>query len=197
MSGHLRKTSGNHKWWNCNEPIGRCAVRNGLRKVVDFSAELFEAMHSFVDLLLENKFAIGSSDKNVAICYYEKDQRFWAAEMIKKKPKSTVTCIAWHPNNQLLAVGSCDYRCRLERSLCGVFSSNLDVCFTCRIYSAYISAVDGQPQTSAWGSITEKCDLLHELQSGLFQECSSGRRENSLSGRIRLDPWCGIFSPGW
>jgi len=33
----------------------------------------------------ENKFAIGSSDKNVAICYYEKDQRFWAAEMIKKK----------------------------------------------------------------------------------------------------------------
>lgn len=65
-------------------------------------------------VILENKFAIGSSDKNVAICYYEKDQRFWAAEMIKKKPKSTITCIAWHPNNQLLAVGSCDYRCRLE-----------------------------------------------------------------------------------
>ena len=62
--------------------------------------------------VLENKFAIGSSDKNVAICYYETEQRFWAAEMIKKKPKSTVTCIAWHPNNQLLAVGSCDYRCR-------------------------------------------------------------------------------------
>jgi WD40 repeat protein len=63
-------------------------------------------------LSLENKFAIGSSDKNVAICYYETEQRFWAAEMIKKKPKSTVTCIAWHPNNQLIAVGSCDYRCR-------------------------------------------------------------------------------------
>ena len=53
----------------------------------------------------------------MAICYYEKDQRFWAAEMIKKKPKSTITCIAWHPNNQLLAVGSCDYRCRFERSI--------------------------------------------------------------------------------
>jgi actin related protein 2/3 complex subunit 1A/1B len=67
---------------------------------------------------IENKFAIGSSDKNVAICYYEKDQRFWAAEMIKKKPKSTVTCIAWHPNNQLLAVGSCDYRCRFVKPIC-------------------------------------------------------------------------------
>jgi actin related protein 2/3 complex subunit 1A/1B len=70
----------------------------------------------FFFFLLENKFAIGSSDKNVAICYYEKDQRFWAAEMIKKKPKSTITCIAWHPNNQLLAVGSCDYRCRFAQS---------------------------------------------------------------------------------
>ena len=125
MSGRLTKTSGNHKWSNCNEPIGRCAARNGLRKVGDFFAELVETMHSFVDLLLENKFAIGSSDKNVAICYYEKDQRFWAAEMIKKKPKSTVTCIAWHPNNQLLAVGSCDYRCRLDRNLRGLFSSIL------------------------------------------------------------------------
>jgi hypothetical protein len=35
--------------------------------------------------------------------------------MIKKKPKSTITCIAWHPNNQLLAVGSCDYRCRFAK----------------------------------------------------------------------------------
>lgn len=67
---------------------------------------------SYDPLLIENKFAIGSSDKNVGICYYDTQERFWATEMIKKKPKSTVTCIAWHPNNQLLAVGSCDYRCR-------------------------------------------------------------------------------------
>ncbi|CAF2947610.1 unnamed protein product [Rotaria sp. Silwood2] len=93
----------------------------------------------------ENKFVIGSSDKNVAVCYYEKDQRFWAAEMIKKKPKSTVTCIAWHPNNQLIAVGSCDYRCR--------------------IYSAFIKIVDGQAQTSNWGTIKNTGELLHEFQS--------------------------------
>ncbi|CAF1203362.1 unnamed protein product [Rotaria sp. Silwood1] len=93
----------------------------------------------------ENKFAIGSSDKNVGICYYETEQRFWAAEMIKKKPKSTVTCIAWHPNNQLIVAGSCDYRVR--------------------IYSAYIKAVDGQPQISNWGIISNTGDLLHEFQS--------------------------------
>jgi actin related protein 2/3 complex subunit 1A/1B len=66
--------------------------------------------------------------------------------MIKKKPKSTVTCIAWHPNNQLLAVGSCDYRVR--------------------IYTAFVKAVDTQPQTSAWGKIGSPGELLHEFQSG-------------------------------
>jgi actin related protein 2/3 complex subunit 1A/1B len=94
----------------------------------------------------ENKFAIGSSDKNIGICYYETEQRFWAAEMIKKKPKSTITSVAWHPNNQLLAVGSLDYRVR--------------------IYSAFVKAVDGQPQTSAWGKIANTGDLLHEFPCG-------------------------------
>jgi actin related protein 2/3 complex subunit 1A/1B len=66
--------------------------------------------------------------------------------MIKKKPKSTVTCIAWHPNNQLIAVGSYDYRVR--------------------IYSAYIKTIDGQPQTSDWGKIAVTGELLHEFQCG-------------------------------
>jgi len=66
--------------------------------------------------------------------------------MIKKKPKSTVTCVSWHPNNQLIAVGSCDYRVR--------------------IYSAYIKAVDNQLQTSAWGKIANTGELLHEFSCG-------------------------------
>ena len=66
--------------------------------------------------------------------------------MIKKKPKSTVTCLAWHPNNQLLAVGSCDYRVR--------------------IYTAAIKAVGDQPQPSKWGNIANTGELLHEFQSG-------------------------------
>lgn len=66
--------------------------------------------------------------------------------MIKKKPKSTVTCLAWHPNNQLIVAGSCDYRVR--------------------IYSAYVKAVDREPQNSTWGKITNIGELLHEFQSG-------------------------------
>ena len=108
MSGHLRTTFGNNKWSNYNEQTELSVAWNGRQKVGERRS--FHRWSSRV--ILENKFAIGSSDKNVAICYYETEQRFWAAEMIKKKPKSTVTCIAWHPNNQLLAVGSCDYRCR-------------------------------------------------------------------------------------
>lgn len=66
--------------------------------------------------------------------------------MIKKKPKSTITSIAWHPNNQLIAVSSCDYRVR--------------------IYSAFIKAIEGQAQTSGWGKISTTGELLHELQTG-------------------------------
>jgi actin related protein 2/3 complex, subunit 1A/1B len=117
-------------------------------------------------LILENKFAIGSSDKNVAICYYETEQRFWAAEMIKKKPKSTVTCIAWHPNNQLLAVGSCDYRCRSVKNAHRVKTLSHSKSSRCRIYTAYIKEVDKEPKASGWGKITNAGDLLHEFQSG-------------------------------
>jgi len=126
---------------------------------------------------LENKFAIGSSDKNVAICYYEKEQRFWAAEMMKKKPKSTITCIAWHPNNQLLAVGSCDYRCRLIEEMADFDCDELFFVLKFRIYSAFIKAVDGQPRSSNWGRFTGTGELLHEFQSGL----------NFLRGEFRIN----------
>jgi actin related protein 2/3 complex subunit 1A/1B len=88
--------------------------------------------------------------------------------MIKKKPKSTVNCLAWHPNNQLVAVGSYDYRVR--------------------IYSAYVKAVDNQPQTSAWGKITNTGELLHEFQSGkdLFMDFFF-EGEIMFEFRIRLD----------
>jgi len=112
MFGHLKIIFGNLKWLNYNEQVELFVVQNGHLKVLLIEKQWIDLIY----FSIENKFAIGSSDKNVAICYYEKDQRFWAAEMIKKKPKSTITCIAWHPNNQLLAVGSCDYRCRFVKS---------------------------------------------------------------------------------
>ena len=70
--------------------------------------------------------------------------------MIKKKPKSAVTALAWHPNNQLLAVGSYDYRVRL--------------------YSAFIKKIDKQAQTSAWGNLAPTGELLHEFQTGRTSE---------------------------
>lgn len=66
--------------------------------------------------------------------------------MIKKKPKSAITSLAWHPNSQILAVGSYDYRVRL--------------------YSALVKAVDKQAQTSAWGSTAQTGELLQEFQTG-------------------------------
>lgn len=144
MFGHLKIIHGNNKWLNYNEQVELFVVRNGHQKVKFSLIKKYEMNI----LISENKFAIGSSDKNVGVCYYEVEQRFWAAEMIKKKPKSTVTCIAWHPNNQLIVAGSCDYRVR--------------------IYSAYIKAVDGQPRSSNWGAIGNTGELLQEFQSGIF-----------------------------
>lgn len=119
-----------------------------------------------ISSFLGKKFAIGSSDKNVGICYYETEQRFWAAEMIKKKPKSAITSVAWHPNSQILAVGSYDYRVRL--------------------YSALVKAVDKQVQTSAWGPIAQTGELLQEFQTGKMTD-SLFREEIICSFRNGLD----------
>eukprot|EP00252_Welwitschia_mirabilis_P004238 TRINITY_DN14513_c0_g1_i2.p1 TRINITY_DN14513_c0_g1~~TRINITY_DN14513_c0_g1_i2.p1 ORF type:complete len:413 (-),score=67.24 TRINITY_DN14513_c0_g1_i2:411-1649(-) len=61
----------------------------------------------------ENKFAVGSGAKTVCICYYEQDNNWWVSKVIRKKHTSTVTSIAWHPNNILLATTSTDGKCRI------------------------------------------------------------------------------------
>jgi len=58
------------------------------------------------------KFAVASGAKVVPVCHYEGANDWWISKMIKKH-KSTVTSIAWHPNSQLLATGSTDFRCRV------------------------------------------------------------------------------------
>lgn len=71
----------------------------------------------------ENKFAVGSGSKIVSICYYEKGNDWWLSRQLKKAIKSTVTSIDWHPNNVILAVGSCDFKTR--------------------VFSGYVKEVDG------------------------------------------------------
>ncbi|CAJ0942788.1 unnamed protein product, partial [Mesorhabditis belari] len=91
---------------------------------------------------LENKFAVGSGSKLVAICYYEKENNWWIAKHIKKPIKSTVKCIDWHPDNVLIAIGSCDLKAR--------------------VFSAYIKEVDEKPSPNPWGSKMPLGTLLCE-----------------------------------
>jgi len=65
------------------------------------------------------KFAVGSGQKCVPVCQYDKGQDWWISKMIKKPIKSTVTSLAWCPNSKFIAVGSCDGKCR-------VFSAYID-----------------------------------------------------------------------
>lgn len=60
----------------------------------------------------EDKFAVGSSAKLVAICHFEEENNWWVSKTLKKH-NSTILSVAWHPNNVLLATGSSDFRCRI------------------------------------------------------------------------------------
>jgi actin related protein 2/3 complex, subunit 1A/1B len=60
------------------------------------------------------RFAVGSASKCVPVCTYDESGDWWVSKMIKKKIKSTVTCVSFHPTNgQVLATGSTDFKCRV------------------------------------------------------------------------------------
>ncbi|KAF5188875.1 Actin-related protein 2/3 complex subunit 1B [Thalictrum thalictroides] len=61
----------------------------------------------------ENKFAVGSGAKTVCICYYEQENNWWVSKLIRKRHNSSVTGVAWHPDNILLATTSTDGKCRI------------------------------------------------------------------------------------
>ncbi|XP_062221548.1 actin-related protein 2/3 complex subunit 1B-like isoform X2 [Phragmites australis] len=61
----------------------------------------------------ENKFAVGSGAKSVCICYYEQENNWWISKVIRKRHESSVTNVAWHPNNIHLATTSTDGKCRI------------------------------------------------------------------------------------
>ncbi|TRY59631.1 hypothetical protein DNTS_003899 [Danionella cerebrum] len=81
---------------------------------------------------LENKFALGSGAKLIAVCYFEKENDWWLSKHIKKPINSTVLCLDWHPNNMLLAAGSADLHCR--------------------VFSAYVKDIEDKPGPTPWGS---------------------------------------------
>ncbi|KAI5282118.1 hypothetical protein KEM52_003768 [Ascosphaera acerosa] len=79
----------------------------------------------------ETKFAVGSGARVIAVCYFEAENDWWISKHLKRPIRSTVTSVAWHPNDVLLAAGSTDSHCR--------------------VFSAFIKGVDQRPPPSAWG----------------------------------------------
>uniref|UniRef100_A0A8C2SE94 Actin related protein 2/3 complex subunit 1B n=1 Tax=Capra hircus TaxID=9925 RepID=A0A8C2SE94_CAPHI len=90
----------------------------------------------------ENKFAVGSGSRVISICYFEQENDWWVCKHIKKPIRSTVLSLDWHPNNVLLAAGSCDFKCR--------------------IFSAYIKEVEERPAPTPWGSKMPFGELMFE-----------------------------------
>ncbi|KAI3405020.1 ARC40 [Candida oxycetoniae] len=78
------------------------------------------------------KFAVGSSDRIIAVCYYEAENDWWISKHLKKPIKSTITTLDWHPNGVLLASGSTDGHVR--------------------VFSGYIKGIDNKPEPSVWGT---------------------------------------------
>uniref|UniRef100_A0A5F5PL69 Actin related protein 2/3 complex subunit 1B n=1 Tax=Equus caballus TaxID=9796 RepID=A0A5F5PL69_HORSE len=93
----------------------------------------------------ENKFAVGSGSRVISICYFEQENDWWVCKHIKKPIRSTVLSLDWHPNNVLLAAGSCDFKCR--------------------IFSAYIKEVEERPAPTPWGSKMPFGELMFESSS--------------------------------
>lgn len=80
----------------------------------------------------EDKFAVASSARLIAICYFEPENDWWISKHLKKPIRSTILSLDWHPNNVLLAAGSTDMRVR--------------------VFSAFIKDVDSKPEPTVWGS---------------------------------------------
>ncbi|KAE8300414.1 hypothetical protein D5F01_LYC00552 [Larimichthys crocea] len=103
----------------------------------------------------ENKFAVGSGSRLISICYFEQENDWWVCKHIKKPIRSTILSLDWHPNNVLLAAGSCDFKCR--------------------VFSAYIKEVEEKPGPTPWGSKMPFGEMLFESGgSGAGQALGGG-----------------------
>ncbi|ERN15876.1 hypothetical protein AMTR_s00039p00197260 [Amborella trichopoda] len=91
----------------------------------------------------ENKFAVGSGAKTVCICYYEPENDWWVSKLIRKKHNSSVTSIAWHPNNVLLATASTDGKCR--------------------VFATYIKGVDSRDSVTSLSTDAKFGELILQL----------------------------------
>lgn len=94
------------------------------------------------------KFAVGSSARIIAVCYYEHENNWWVSKHIKKPIKSTINCLSWHANGVLLASGGTD----------GYM----------RIFSGFVKGLDTKESVtnSPWGSKFPFGSLIKEIYQG-------------------------------
>ncbi|KNC77532.1 hypothetical protein SARC_10006 [Sphaeroforma arctica JP610] len=96
----------------------------------------------------EDKFAVCTGARMVSICNFEEDNDWWVSRHIKEDIRSTTTCVAWHPNNLIVAIGSSDFKVRL--------------------FGAAVKGVDKRPADCAWApgsKLKSFGGLLHEFAS--------------------------------
>ncbi|XP_034944113.1 actin-related protein 2/3 complex subunit 1A-A [Chelonus insularis] len=96
---------------------------------------------------LENKFAVGSGDRMIAVSYFVSGNNWWQSKHIKRPIRSTVTAIDWHPDNKVIASGSTDYKVR--------------------VFGAYIKEMEDAPSPGVWGSESAMGSLLAEFPNSL------------------------------
>ena len=62
-----------------------------------------------------SKFAVATGSKVVPVCYYNSGNDWWVSNSKSRKMQhdSTILDVAWHPNSQIIATGSCDCMCRV------------------------------------------------------------------------------------
>jgi len=75
-------------------------------------------------------FAVGSGARLLSVCYFDPENNWWVSKHIKKPIRSTILAVDWHPSNHLIAVGSCDFKCR--------------------VFSAALKEIADKPQASLW-----------------------------------------------
>ncbi len=116
----------------------------------------------------------------------------WVSKHIKKPLRSTVLSLDWHPNNYLLAAGSCDFKARyvlytegtmshpgclwtLKKlfTFCRIKSGrNIQLCFyththtTHRVFSAYVKEIEGKPEPTPWGKKMPFGAIMAEYANG-------------------------------
>ena len=93
----------------------------------------------------EQKFAVGSGAKTLAVCNHDEANNFWVSKQIKSHT-STVVAVAWDPTSSVIIATACtDYKCR--------------------VFSAYMKAVDGKEVETRWGRNPKFGTLFFEIPS--------------------------------